>query len=72
MSNKPINDTPKCDVPGCSHEAALSTDGTEKDSQGLNRPAVKNVNVCEPHLNWPHSEDAKAFTLTDAYKKRSK
>ena len=37
---------PPCDVPGCGHTAVLRTDGTEKDVQGLGRPAIAGLNVC--------------------------
>jgi hypothetical protein len=69
MSNKPIANEPDCDVPGCGHRAAYCTDGKEEDIQGLKRPAIKNINVCLHHMNWPHSDDAKRFVLTDAYRK---
>jgi hypothetical protein len=52
---------PPCDVPGCGHTAVLRTDGTEKDVQGLGRPAIAGLNVCGHHENWPHSPDAKVF-----------
>jgi hypothetical protein len=77
----PKADPPKCDVPGCGMLAVTRTDGTEKDvstrrvadgaiDEPLNRPAIPFLNVCARHLNWPHSDDAKAFALTDAYKGR--
>lgn len=37
----------------------------------LNRPAVPNINVCHPHKNWPHSDDAKVFALTPVYQART-
>jgi hypothetical protein len=36
----------------------------------LNRPAIPNINVCAPHKNWPHSEDAKMFALGKDYQAR--
>jgi hypothetical protein len=69
----PKADAPKCDVPGCGMAAVSCTDGTEVDAQDdLLRPAVPNINHCERHSNWPHSQDAEHFAMTsDAYKKRS-
>jgi hypothetical protein len=63
---KPVS--PKCDVFGCGHAAEYCTDGTEVDSQ--NRKSTKGLNVCLGHMNWPHSEDAQRFALTDEYAKR--
>jgi hypothetical protein len=61
----------KCDLLGCGMLACTCTDGTEEDIQGLKRPAIKNLNVCGRHLNWPHSEDAAKFALnSDDYKSR--
>lgn len=68
----PRTDVPKCDVYGCSRDAVMSTDGTEIDSQGLDRPAVPNLNVCNHHANWPHSDDARTFALSsEVYRKRT-
>lgn len=64
----PKADPPKCDTPGCGSLAEKMTDGTEVDRFG--RPAIKNINVCGHHENWPHSEDAQAFAATDVYKRR--
>ena len=64
----PKADPPRCDVFGCGHFAEKMTDGTEVDRLG--RPALKNVNVCSHHENWPHSEDAQAFAATQAYRGR--
>lgn len=50
---------PSCDVYGCGSLADLGTDGTEVDASG--RTALPNLNVCNHHANWPHSEDAKIF-----------
>jgi hypothetical protein len=59
----------RCDVFGCGMLATSCTDGTEEDEQG--RPALANLNVCSRHTNWPHSEDAQRFVITDtAYKSR--
>jgi hypothetical protein len=67
----------KCDVYGCCMLADRSTDGSEVDEHpnsspdGSKRPAVKNLNVCMRHRNWPHSEDAKRFAaMDDGYKSR--
>jgi hypothetical protein len=63
-------------VPGCSHVATRSTDGTEKDSQVEKRsdlkarPALPKLNVCDHHENWPHSNDAQQFALSDKYRGR--
>ena len=70
MSTTPKADPAKCDVPGCAHDAASCSDGTEVDAQGLGRPAVPHLNVCTNHHNWPHSEDARAFELGGIYKAR--
>lgn len=64
----PQADKPRCDVYGCGMYATMSTDGSEVDALG--RPAVPYVNICDRHVNWPHSEDAKTFTTTTAYKDR--
>jgi hypothetical protein len=64
----PVTSKPRCDAPGCGMFAVGSTDGTEVDS--LKRTAVKNVNYCARHTNWPFSDDAKAFTATTAYIER--
>lgn len=69
MSSPPIPAKPRCDVLGCGHLADFSTDGTEVDIQGLSRPSVKGVNVCQHHQNWPHSDDAKRFVESDDFKK---
>jgi hypothetical protein len=66
----PKADAPRCDLIGCGAIAIMSTDGTEEDVQGLKRPALPNLNVCSRHTNWPHSEDAKAFALSDIYRNR--
>jgi hypothetical protein len=66
----PKADPARCDVPGCGMAAVSSSEGNEKDVQGLGRPAIKNINVCVRHSNWPHSDDAKVFALTDIYRKR--
>lgn len=67
----------RCDVYGCCMLADRSTDGSEVDEHpnpspdGTKRPAVKNLNVCMRHRNWPHSEDAKRFAATsDDYRSR--
>ena len=67
----PKADAARCDVFGCGMLADSYTDGTEKDTQGLGRPALPNLNLCTRHLNWAHSEDAKKFALaSDIYKNR--
>lgn len=67
----PKADPPKCDLAGCGMLATRYTDGTEEDVQGLKRPAVKNLNVCDHHSNWPHSDDAKIFAASnDGYRGR--
>lgn len=67
----PKADAARCDLLGCGMIAVTCTDGNEVDVQGLGRKAVKNLNVCSRHGNWPHSEDAQKFALTsDAYKSR--
>lgn len=68
MPGSPIPPKPRCDCGGCGAFADFSTDGTEVDAQG--RTAVKGVNVCNHHSNWPHSDDAKLFVETDAFKRR--
>jgi hypothetical protein len=67
---EPKADPVQCDLYGCGRLATRCTDGTEKDSQGLDRPALKNLNVCDHHENWPHSDDAKQFATTDRYRNR--
>jgi hypothetical protein len=68
----PKADPPRCDVYGCGHHAAMCTDGTEEDVQGLGRKSLSNLNVCVRHTNWPHSEDARLFAqISDAYKART-
>lgn len=57
----PIASKPLCDVKGCGMPAAMSTSGSEIDSQGLGRPALPKLNLCERHHNWAHSDDAKNF-----------
>jgi hypothetical protein len=64
----PKADPPGCDVPGCGNRATHSTDGSEKDSQ--DRKALANINVCDHHENWPFSEDARLFALSDKYRRR--
>lgn len=76
QKGKPSMPAPKapviCDVPGCGLLSALTTDGTEVDVQGLERPALPNINVCARHANWPHSDDAKVFALmSGSYKQRA-
>lgn len=66
----PKADTPRCDLYGCGTYAFMCTDGTEEDVQGLGRPSIKNLNVCTRHTNWPHSEDAKLFALSETYRNR--
>jgi hypothetical protein len=66
----PKADPARCDVQGCGNTASMCSEGTEVDVQGLKRPAIKNINVCARHTNWPHSEDAKLFALSDIYRKR--
>jgi hypothetical protein len=66
----PKADPARCDVHGCGLYAATSTDGTEKDAQGLGRPAVMGINVCTHHANWPHSDDARMFALSPLYQAR--
>lgn len=66
----PKADAPRCDLLGCGSYAVMCTDGTEEDVQGLKRPALKNLNVCARHTNWPHSEDAQLFALSDVYRNR--
>jgi hypothetical protein len=68
----PKADAPRCDLLGCGHRATMCTDGSEVDAQGLGRSSLPNLNVCERHSNWPHSEDARLFAQTsDAYKART-
>lgn len=57
----PIAGKVLCDVSGCGMPAVKSTAGDEVDSQGLNRPAIPKLNLCERHHNWAHSDDARAF-----------
>lgn len=65
----PKADPARCDVYGCGHIASHCTDGTEVD--GLGRKALANLNVCDSHANWAHSEDARKFALnSDTYKNR--
>jgi hypothetical protein len=69
-SKAPKADVPRCDLLGCGAYAVMCTDGTEEDAQGLKRPALKNLNVCSRHTNWPHSEDAQRFALSETYRNR--
>jgi hypothetical protein len=67
----PKADPPRCDLLGCGHFAVTCTDGTEVDAQGSDRKAIPNLNLCERHFNWAHSEDARQFANTsDIYKNR--
>lgn len=66
----PKADAPRCDVPGCGMPAVSSSDGSEKDVQGLGRKALPNINACARHSNWPHSEDAQLFAVSAPYKAR--
>lgn len=67
MATAPKADKPRCNLLGCGHYADRCTDGTEVDTQvghdgkSLGRPALKNLNLCVNHLNWAHSDDAKAW-----------
>jgi hypothetical protein len=75
MAQAPKADPPRCDVPGCSHLADFMTDGTEKDTAvgpkgPLNRPSIKNINLCTTHSNWSCSEDGARFAATDVYRAR--
>lgn len=72
MPPEPKADAPRCDLLGCGMFADRSTDGSEKDSQGLGRKAVPFLNVCTRHENWPFSQDAKVFTMTEKYISRLK
>jgi hypothetical protein len=67
---EPKADMVLCDIAGCGRVAAHRTDGTEKDTHGEKRPAIPRLNVCNHHLNWPHSDDAATFALTPAYRSR--
>lgn len=67
---EPKADPVMCDLYGCGRLATHCTDGTEEDSQGLDRKALPNLNVCNHHLNWPHSDDARQFAASDRYRKR--
>jgi len=60
----PIADAPLCDVFGCGRPATVCTDGSEADIQGLGRPALPRVNVCDRHKNWPHSADCQAWATS--------
>jgi hypothetical protein len=66
MSATPKADPAKCDVVGCGMLAAMMTDGTEEDVQKLGRKPLPKLNVCSRHTNWPFSEDAKQFAITNA------
>ena len=73
MPAAPIADQPRCDVKGCGHYATKRTDGTEEDVQKLGRKALPNLNICDRHTNWPHSDDAQRFILDSPdYKNRGK
>lgn len=37
----------------------------------MGRPSIPFLNVCEKHVNWPHSEDAAKFAATEEYKSRA-
>jgi hypothetical protein len=76
----PKADPARCDVFGCGMLATSCTDGTEDDtnprptSDGTKRAALPNLNVCDRHVNWPFSDDARAWAVgpgADAYRKRS-
>jgi hypothetical protein len=75
MPPDPITSKPNCDVFGCGHLSTHSTDGSESDShpdaKTLNRKSIAKINLCDHHSNWAHSEDAVAFSVTDAYRKRA-
>jgi hypothetical protein len=67
----PKADPARCDILGCGMVATMYTTGNEVDAQGLGRPALKNLNLCERHANFAHSDDAKIFALTsDKYRQR--
>lgn len=66
----PKADPVPCDVLGCGHLASHCTDGKEKDVQDLGRKAIPNLNVCDHHMNWPHSDDARTFATGDRYRGR--
>jgi hypothetical protein len=72
MAQAPKADPPRCDVPGCGTLAEMMTDGTEKDPTPLNRPAIKNLNVCAHHHGWPFSDDAQRFAADPASPYRSR
>lgn len=38
--------------------------------QVMNRPSIPNLNVCDTHRNWSHSEDAKEFAAGSTYRAR--
>jgi hypothetical protein len=68
----PQADPPRCDVFGCGRLAVHYTDGTEKDAHSAPgesgpRPAIPRLNICELHLNWPHSTDAARFAAEGTY-----
>lgn len=66
----PKADPAQCDLHGCGRPASNYTDGSETDSQGLDRKAIPRLNHCAPHANWPFSDDAAAFALTPKYRAR--
>jgi hypothetical protein len=67
----PKANKPQCDTPGCGALADRSTDGTEKDSSGLERKALALINICAHHENWPFSEDCAQWAIGSAnYKAR--
>jgi hypothetical protein len=68
MATAPIADKPRCDVTGCGAHATRSTDGSETDHLG--RPALRAINVCDHHTNWPHSSDAARFAAEPTYRDR--
>lgn len=70
MASKPVADAARCDVFGCGHVASIGTTGDEVDVQGLGRKAVPNLNVCDHHANWPHSNDALVFAAGEKYRAR--
>jgi hypothetical protein len=68
----PKADPARCDILGCGMNAAFCTTGDEVDVQGLGRKAVPNLNLCDRHANWAHSQDALIFaSSSDTYRKRT-
>ena len=63
----PKADPARCDVNGCGMIATSCTDGTEADTHpkpspdGKPRKALPFVNVCDRHVNYPFSDDARAW-----------